>query len=299
MDGHFRAFTFVDRITAVEKGKTIRGHYTIPAGVAEFPPSLVAEATGQFAAWSAMAFVDFASRPVAGLAGRVELHAPARPGQTLELTATLDSVDDGAVSYGGTAHADGQLLMRLEHCVGPMVPLLDFDDPAAVRERFGLLCGAGGTPGGFGGLGPLALERHDGEAGKLARADFTVPTEAPWFADHFPRKPVFPGSLLLHVNLQLAAALAAELVAQASCLCDSKSSPEAQAGSTVPLSRPWSIRTVSDVKLRAFMPPGERLHLEARVLARTGDTAELIVETRLGKRLIGGARVAMAAEEQV
>jgi 3-hydroxymyristoyl/3-hydroxydecanoyl-(acyl carrier protein) dehydratase len=276
MDGHFRAFTFVDRITAVEKGKTIRGRYTIPASVAEFPPSLVAEATGQLAAWSAMAFVDFASRPVAGLAGRVELHAPARPGQKLELTATLDSVDDGAVSYGGTAHADGQLLMRLEHCVGPMVPLVDFDDPAAVREQFGLLCGAGGTPGGFGGLGPLAMERHDGEAGKLARADFTVPVEAPWFADHFPRKPVFPGSLLLHVNLQLAAALAAEL------------SPAR-----------WAIRTVSDVKLRAFMPPGERLHLEARVLACTGDTAELIVETRLGKRLIGGARVAMAVEEQV
>ena len=216
--------------------------------------------------------------------------------QTLELAATLESADEEAVSYGGTAHADGKLLLRLEHCVGPMVPLVDFDDPEALQKRFDLLCGAGRTPGGFGGVGPLPLTRHDGEPGKLARAGFTVPHEAPWFADHFPRKPVFPGSLLLHVNLRLAAALAEELVAPASCLCDSNTA--AQAGSAVPPKPHWSIRTVSDVKLRAFMPPGEHLELEARVLESSPATAELVVETRLGKRRIGGARVAMSAEDR-
>ena len=273
MDGHFRAFTFVDRITAVEPGRQIRGRYTIPAGVAEFPPSLVAEAIGQLAAWAAMAFLDFASRPVAGLAGRVQVHGGALPGQTLELAATLDEVGEDAVSYGGTAHADGRLLMQLDHCVGPMVPLADFDDPAALRERFALLCGAGAMPGGFPGLGPLPLELGEGEPGRTARADFTVPAAAPWFCDHFPRKPVFPGSLLLHVNLQLVAALAAELAPGR-----------------------WNLREVTDVKLRAFMPPGERLHLQARLTVLAGDTAQLVVETRLRKRLIGGARVALTTE---
>jgi 3-hydroxymyristoyl/3-hydroxydecanoyl-(acyl carrier protein) dehydratase len=294
MDGHFRAFTFVDRITAVEKGRSIRGHYTIPAGVAEFPPSLVAEATGQLAAWSAMAAINFVGRPVAGLAGKVELHAVACPGQTLELAATLDSADDEAVSYGGTAHVDGQLLLRLEHCVGPMVPLVDFDDPEALRARFALLCGAGATPGGFGGLGPLGLARRDGEPGKLARAAFTVPQEAPWFADHFPRKPVFPGSLLLHVNLQLAAALADELGAQASSRGEPSAQPQAE--NAVPPRPRWTLRTVSDVKLRAFMPPGEHLELEARVLESSESTAELVVETHRGKRRIGGARVLLETE---
>ena len=54
MDHHFRAFSFVDRITAFEPGVRISGKYTIPAGIAEFPLSLVAEATGQLAAWSAI-----------------------------------------------------------------------------------------------------------------------------------------------------------------------------------------------------------------------------------------------------
>jgi 3-hydroxymyristoyl/3-hydroxydecanoyl-(acyl carrier protein) dehydratase len=274
MDGHFRAFTFVDRITAVEKGRTIRGHYTIPAGLPDFPPSLIAEATGQLAAWSAMAFVDFASRPVAGLAGRVSVQGEARPGQTLELAVTLDEVSEDAISYGGSASVNGRPLLELEHCVGPMVPLVDFDDPAALRARFELLRGAGAKPGGFQGLGPLSLELGAGEPGRITRAGFTVPVEAPWFCDHFPRKPVFPGSLLLHVNLELVAALAAEL----------------------PPSR-WCLREVSDVKLRAFMPPGERLHLEARLMVLAGDTAQLVVETRLGKRLIGGARVTLRAED--
>lgn len=282
MDGHFRAFTFVDRITAVEKGKSIGGRYAIPPAVTEFPPSLVAEATGQLAAWSAMAFVDFASRPVAGIAGRVRVHGQVKPGQTLELAATLEEVSRDAISYGGTARVDGRLLLELEHCVGPMVPLEDFDDPAAVRARFDLLCGAGGTPGGFGGLGPLALTRVEGEPGQLARADFSVPAEAPWFCDHFPRKPVFPGSLLLHTNLQVVAALAEELKATGS--------------GAAPRGSRWTLRTVSNVKLRAFMPPGEQLHLEARTLDVNGGTATVQVETRRGPRRIGGAQVELVLE---
>ena len=46
MDDHFRAFTFVDRITSVQPGVRIRGHYTIPSGLDNFPASLVAEAVG-------------------------------------------------------------------------------------------------------------------------------------------------------------------------------------------------------------------------------------------------------------
>src|ERR1051325_4267899 len=90
---HFSAYTFVDRITAVQPGVRARGTYAIPAGLREFSASLVAEATGQLAAWSALAAVDFKSRPVAGIAGLVEMLAPVRPGDTLELAAEIESVD--------------------------------------------------------------------------------------------------------------------------------------------------------------------------------------------------------------
>lgn len=273
MDGHFRAFSFVDRIASVEPGVRIRGAYRIPADIPEFPGSLVSEAVGQLAAWSAMAALDFKVRPVAGLAGRIELLSEVRPGQTLELAAGIETAEMDAVAYGGTAHADGRPVVVLEHCVGPMMPLEEFDDPEAVRGRFAFLCGDGAAPGGFAGLPAVALEPGEGEPGRLMRATLRVPFEAPFFADHFPRRPVFPGTLLMHSNLRLAAALAAEVPSPANG---------------------WRMRSVSDVKLRAFTPPGEVLALEAKLGDAANDALEIIVETRNGKRLVGGGRVQFA-----
>ena len=48
---HFRAYTFVDRLTTVQPGVSARGTYAVPAALNEFSSSLVAEATGQLAAW--------------------------------------------------------------------------------------------------------------------------------------------------------------------------------------------------------------------------------------------------------
>ena len=277
MDESFRAFSFVDRILSCEAGVRIRGRYGIPVGIEAFPASLVAEAVGQLAAWSAMAAVDFQRRPVAGIAGGIELLGDVRAGQTLELAADLESAAADAVAYGGSASVDGIPVLRLTHCVGPMVPTGDFDDPAAVRSRFGVLRGEGARPGGFVGLPLLPVERTGGEAGKVARATLRVPASARIFADHFPRRPVFPGSLLMHANLELAAHLVSE-IAQA------------------PAGRTWRPRAISDMKLRAFIPPGELLELEARLEESSDQAAELLVETRRGKRLLGSARVTFVPE---
>ena len=238
MDPHFRAFSFVDRITSVQNATDICGRYAIPSDVDEFPVALVGEAVVQLAAWAAMSALKFTHRPIAGLAGCIqfsggaELSTPSalressstaqswrpalRPHGVLELTANLESVDTESVVYNGTAHADGRLVVRLLDCLGPMVPLADLDDPQALANRFEVLCGPGATPGGFRGLPPLALERTAGETGREARATFQVPPSAPFFADHFPRCPVFPGSLLMHLCLQLGDMLVNELPPPAS-----------------------------------------------------------------------------------
>jgi 3-hydroxymyristoyl/3-hydroxydecanoyl-(acyl carrier protein) dehydratase len=276
MGGHFRAFSFVDRIESIRPGGHSVGTYSIPTGIDDFPASLVAEAIGQLAAWSAMATVDFQRRPVAGIAGGIELLAPVHPGQTLELTVAFEEIDIEAAAYCGGATVGGVPVVRLTHCVGPMVPMEDFDNPEAVRERYALLCGTGAAPGGFGGLPPFRIERVGGEAGKVAQAMLYVPASAHIFADHFPRRPVFPGSLLMHTNLQLAAMLLGE------------------AGS--PAAGSWTPRRISDMKLRAFIPPGETLEVEARVEELSPESAELFVATRQGKRLAGSARVGFVPE---
>src|SRR5277367_3020369 len=101
MDGHFRAFSFVDRITSIQPGVRVHGIYHIPSGIDEFPIALAAEASGQLAAWMAMAALDFKVRPVAGIAPIIELLSPPRPGQTLELDAEIESLESDAFAYSG------------------------------------------------------------------------------------------------------------------------------------------------------------------------------------------------------
>lgn len=276
MDDHFRAFSFVDRLQPAPGGMQIRGSYFIPPGIAEFPGSIVAESVGQLAAWASMLAVDFKTRPVAGIASRVELLGPASPGHTLELSAELDTVDTEAVSYNGTATVNGKVILRLEHCVGPMMPVEEFDDPQLLRNRLSLLSGAGATPGVFGGVPAIACNRTTGEVGKVARATLQVPTDAPFFADHFPRRPVFPGSLLMHSQLELAGALAAEIAP--------------------PAAGTWSLREIIDMKLRSFIPPGALLEMEVKLVDRKETSILLSLESRREQRLVGAARVLLSTE---
>ena len=279
MEAASRAFSFVDRITSVHHGRQIRGRYAIPAELRDFPLALVGEAVGQLAAWAAMAAVDFGQRPVAGLAGSIELLQVPLPGQVLELAADLENVDAEGVAYGGTAHVDGTPVIRLKDCVGPMVPLADFDNPEALRTRFEQLCRAGVAPGGFRGLPQLALERTGGEPGQSVSASFQVPAEAPLFADHFPRRAVFPGSLFMHINLQLGAALASEI------------SPPAEGR--------WVPGRILDMKLRSFIPPGSALQLDARLKQHARESARLALETRIGKEVVATASLVLGVGNSV
>jgi 3-hydroxymyristoyl/3-hydroxydecanoyl-(acyl carrier protein) dehydratase len=275
MDGHFNAFTFVNRITALEPGVSVRGNYFIPPQIETFPQSLVAEALGQLAAWAAMSATDFKRRPLAGIAGMIELLSPVRPGQKLELFVELESVDNEATAYRGSASADGIPVIQLQNCVGPMLPVEEFDDPQSLRGHFAVLRGNGSTPGGFGGIPALTFSRNGGEPRKSARAALQIPgASAPFFADHFPRRPVFPGALLMNQNIQLAAAFAAEIPA--------------------PNGSRWNLQTISDLKLRSFISPGEQLELEAKLATCTENFATVIVETRKEKKLAGSVRVSFA-----
>jgi 3-hydroxymyristoyl/3-hydroxydecanoyl-(acyl carrier protein) dehydratase len=279
MAEHFRAFSFVDRITAVRDGQQILGSYTVPSQPGGFPLSLVGEAIGQLAAWAAMAAVDFHQRPVAGLAGGIELLHEPRPGQLLQLSVDLEHVDDQSVEYRGTACADGQPVLRLQDCVGPMVPLVEFDDPQLLRNRFAELRQNGALPGGFPGLPNLPLTRTNGPDARSVSATFNVPANAAFFADHFPRRPVFPGSLLMHVQLQLGSLLARQI--------------------PPPATGRWLPSMVQDMKLRSFIPPGATLQLEAKLKQPSGEAATLTLETRMATELIATARLLLKPEAGV
>lgn len=280
MDLHFRAFSFVDRIHSLGSGDEITGQYGIPSGLTRFSHSLAAEATGQLAAWASMTATGFTVRPVAGLAGRVELVSPIQPGQQLDLAATIESVDQEAVSYHGTASIEGRPVLRLHHCVGPMMPLTEFDDPQLMQGRFDLLCGEGAAPGAFKGVPDLNLDSIERTSDDAIQAVLQVPEKADFFGDHFPRNPVLPGTLLTDANLGLATELMEQIA------------PSTEGAR-------WLPREILDVKLRAFIPPGETLELIARRKESTDDTAKIVMQIRQNGKRVGSCRVNLALEDSL
>lgn len=276
MSEHFRAFSFVDRILSDETGTRITGEYQIPAGIDEFPQSLVAEAIGQLAAWSSMKAIDFKCRPVAGIAGAVDLISPVRPGQTLSLEADLAEASEESVKYGGLATVDGEPIVQLHDCLGPMVDMEQFDDPAAMAARYDLLINSGAEAGAYEGVPALSYEITGGQNGETKEGAFTIPEQAPFFGDHFPRNPVFPGTLLMNLNLRFALELASEISGESGV---------------------WKAERMSDVKIRSFMAPGTELGMMARVDEVDETSARILVETRRGKRLTSAARVRLSRKK--
>lgn len=245
MTEHFAAFSFVDRITGFEPGVAARGSFAVPRQLAGFPACLVAEAVGQLAAWTAMDAIDFRGRPVAALATETIFCRDVVPGSRLDLAVEVESCDDESVAYGGRAEVDGIAVIELKHCLGPMLPVSDFDAPEALRERLRLLRGEGAPAGRFQGVALPALAALDGEPGRSARALLQVPMAAPFFADHFPRRPVFPATLLLDSQIRLALDLARAAIGGAAL---------------VP-------RRMTHVKMRAFIAPGSAVTLGAELEA--------------------------------
>ena len=265
MADHFAAFSFVDRITHFESGQRARAVFAVPPVIASFPSCLVAEAVGQLAAWTAMDAIAFRGRPVAALANETRFHGAVRPGDTLELAVEIESCDDEAVAYAGSAHVDGRLVIELVDCLGPMLPVADFDDPQAMATRLDVLRGAGAAPGRFGGVEPSRTEPIADEPGA---AWLQVPAAAPFFADHFPRRPVFPATLMLDalIGLALTVALPGHVPAK-----------------------------LTHVKVRSFTEPGARLRIEA--VPSAADATRIQLSVRAGDRTVATARLQTRPED--
>jgi 3-hydroxymyristoyl/3-hydroxydecanoyl-(acyl carrier protein) dehydratase len=276
MPDRFSAFSFVDRITSLEAGIRARARFAIPATLTGFPACLVVEAVGQLACWVAMAQAGFQRRPVAALSRETRILAEVAPGAVLELGVEIERCEPDAVAYSGWARVADTHILELGGCVGPMLPLEDFDAPEAVRGDFETLCGPGARPGRFPGITAPDLSPIDHIRGRRLRATLHVPASAPFFGDHFPRRPVFPASLLLDAQIRLALRLAAE---------------------ALPPGRRLRPAHVADVKMRSFILPGHAVEIEAGMRSATDAAAELALVAIVEGQRVATARIEIASQE--
>jgi 3-hydroxymyristoyl/3-hydroxydecanoyl-(acyl carrier protein) dehydratase len=260
------SFLFVDRILA--SGRDARGSFHVPPEAAEWPAFLLAEAVGQLASWIGMAEVDFRARPVAALAGEVLIEGEARPGDRIDLSARIQGIEKNALLYQGAATAGDRALIRRTRCVGPFLAMEDFDDPAAVRERYDRLCDGRAAPAPFEPIAAPAFEIVEQQPGRALRARLEVPRQAALFAEHFPRRPVYPATLLLDRQIHIARRL-----------LDGSG---------------WRVARASHVKIGAFVFPGEMLEIQA--VATSADEGRVTVALT---GLRDGTRVSRARMEFV
>lgn len=273
------AFLFVDRITELDSGKHAVGEYHMPEGLLRLPAWLVAEAIGQLASWVAIERSDFRARPVAALAGEVHATYAEVSGRSAKLRVDLDRCDGQTIVYRGWADVSGTRVGELKRCAGAMLSMEEFDDPDRERERYRRLRGEG-LPGGdfVGELPPLEFLEESRVPGRKLLARLDVPRDAPFFSDHFPRKPVFPATLLIDAEVRVALELARQVV-------------DAPARPLLRLAR------VRNVKVRAFTEPGQILQLRADLRSSSSASAEVDVSAWSGERRVATSRVDVAAPQ--
>ncbi|NCT56732.1 MAG: hydroxymyristoyl-ACP dehydratase [Legionella sp.] len=285
-------FLFVDRILALTPGGVTQGikHVTPDdyylcldeQNRRYFVPSLVGETVGQLAAWNVMMSHDFTKRPVAGIAERATLHRPVYVGETLQLEATLDALDDSAVQYHGTARVGDEVVFELTGALGPLLPMDDFIDVDVVRAQFDelnlnqpealsdeLLLRA---PFGESSVDKLhhvnARVQFDRilehEPGVCITAEKCITRAAPYFPDHFPKKPVLPMTILLECVMNLGRYFVDQLV----------------------FDKAYRVQCVQRIKMSDFVTPGAVL--SATLKLKSQHDGELVLSCRVsnfGKRV--------------
>ncbi|RUR13411.1 hydroxymyristoyl-ACP dehydratase [Legionella sp. km772] len=222
-------FLFVDRIIESSPGEFIRGlkHITQDdrcltldkQGQPCFISSLIGETLGQLAAWNVMAHNDFSLRPVAGVVASARVCRPAYLGETLLLESYIDAVDDTAVQYHSIARVGNEPVFIIEGALGPLLPMTDFISSQEVRAQYQEIY----RPGDWAQISssvnsdiPHTLDMNilpytamtfdrliDSIPGESISAEKRITRAAPYFPDHFPKKPVLPMTVLLECIQQL------------------------------------------------------------------------------------------------
>lgn len=232
-------YLFVDRILSLTSGKQTVALKHITAsdtylyqnhqGKIAIISCILGEAIGQLCSWNVIKSSEFRYRLIGGLVGEVIIHGDAYLGETVLLENNIEALDldNQVVNFHGKVFAGDRLILEVKNGLGPILPIADFSDPAAVQREFALLYRPGEIPrpqesvlmeNNFLTADARKFFAFDKilswETGKKAIAQKNISLTAPYFLDHFPQKPVLPLTLLLESQFQLGNSFIADIIGQ-------------------------------------------------------------------------------------
>lgn len=263
------SFLLIDRILQFQPAQGARAALALPAESAGLPACLLVEAVGQLAGYLAMARAEFSARPVAAVADDVLVYAGAEPGDELDVEVEVLALRSSAIAYRGVARRRGEALVEVRRALGAMLPMAEFDDAERVRAELARLRDAGLEPRRPPGPSDLvAATRVLEHTSAAVSAEIRAPVESEIYADHFPRRAVYPATLLLEAQIAVARSVAG---------------PRLGGG------EPRLVR-VSKVRVRAFTAPGDRLRISSAIAEEPADgRARVALEARAGATLVSSA----------
>ena len=217
-------FLYVDRITEYQPGRMIRGLknvtrsedflYPTDDGRRRLATTIVIEAAAQMGSWLAILDSNFTKRPLFLGEDLAEFQGSAYAGDMIDLTAELVRLEDDVLETISTATVNGKVIMKTQSSKGFMVPMEDYASADEVKRRYGELYRPK-TKEVKRVQGPVSLISSpywaiskkqprlllDGiiahDPFKSVEAFKNVSRTEAFFGEHFPRKPIVPGVIIL------------------------------------------------------------------------------------------------------
>ncbi len=263
-------FLFVDRICALEKGKRVRAIKNISGeegfleevfpGLPVLSPVIAAEAAAQALSWLIVEARDFTVKPLITVLEDYVCHKHVQPGDQIAMEGEVESLQRESALARARILINDTPAIEINHGVCYLFPLAELQDPAEARQQFQSLCEKAGqmehrtTP-----RSPLVRDdaaprrQYSGidrivsyEAQQRIVGLKNITTTADYFRDHFPRKPLLPGVVIMDALLDCARILINHALRTHGC--DTKQAVLSRA---------------QKVKFRRFVQPGDQLVLQA------------------------------------
>lgn len=296
-------FLFVDRILKMEKGKCAEGiknvsfsdEYliNIAPNFPVLPRSLSVEAIAQLISWLVIVTKDFTVKPVAVMTDFTEFSGDARPGDQMVLKAEIKSMNEDDAVCSGRVEINGKVTTELKNGICAFIPLDDLENISVVKDVYRAISGnttiedfinykkTVSETGNNSENNKFTLNVVDKvleiENGKsiLGTKSFTMTEE--FGADHFPKKPVMPGTMMIEAFSQLSERLIASTVLE-------------KTGSIIKIVPIQSRK----IKFRKYVVPGDQLLIDIKLMDLKDDSALVKAKATVDGKVATSAQIEFA-----
>lgn len=294
-------FLFVDRILEIEKGKSAKGiknvsfsdEYlvNIVPNYPVMPRPLTIEAIAQLISWLVIWSKDFTVKPVAVMTECTKFYDNIRPGDQMVIRASIKSMHDEDALCEGSVEVDGKIVTELINGVCGFVPLDDLEDIRTVKSRAFSLFGRR-TLDEFINSPEFKAQREgcidndrnfnlnvvdkviELKPGEFISGVKSLTMTESFVTDHFPKKHVMPGTMIIEIISQLSERLLEKTLG-------------GESGTKIKL----LIIKSDKVKFRKYVVPGDQMFFNVTLTEMKDETVSIKAKVMVDEKLVSSGKL--------